>query len=97
MDGKGLEAHLQTVEQRSHGAGTCHVDLIIPLQHFQKPGIDHLGIQALKGQEQDAECRGVRRLHVFLADVFCLAAENELQRVAGVLHGSSIAGSLGVL
>ena len=38
-----------------------------------------------------------RRLHVFLADVFCLAAENELQRVAGVLHGSGIAGSLGVL
>ena len=97
LDGEGLEAHLQAVQQGRHGAGACHVDLIVPLQDLQQPRVHHLGIQALKGQEQDAERRGIGRLDVLFPDVSGLAAEHQLEGVAGILHGLRVAGSVGVL
>ena len=97
LDGEGLEAHLQAVQQGRHGAGACHVDLIVPLQDLQQPRVHHLGIQALKGQEQDAERRGIGRLDVLFPDVFGLAAEHQLEGAAGILHGLRVAGSVGVL
>ena len=88
---------MQAVEQRRHGAGAGHVHLIIPLQNLQQPGVHHLGIQTFKGQKQDAEGRGIGRLHIFFPDILCLAAQHQLQRVAGVFHCLCIAGSLRVL
>ena len=61
------------------------------------PRVHHLGIQALEGQEQDAERRGIGRLDVLFPDVSGLAAEHQLEGVAGILHGLRVAGSVGVL
>ena len=97
LNGQSLEAHLQAVQQGRHGAGACHVDLIVPLQDLQQPRVHHLGIQALKGQEQDAERRGIGRLDVLFPDVSGLAAEHQLEGVAGILYGLRVAGSVGVL
>ena len=76
-----LERRLQSLEQANN----------------QQPRVHHLGIQALKGQEQDAERRGIGRLDVLFPDVSGLAAEHQLEGVAGILHGLRVAGSVGVL
>ena len=88
---------MQAVEQCCHSAGAGHVHLIIPLQNLQQPGVHHLGIQTLKGQKQDAESRGIGRLHIFFPDILCLAAQHQFQCVAGVFHCLCIAGGLRIL
>ena len=88
---------MQAVEQRRHSAGASHIYLIIPLQNFQQPSVHHLGIQTLKGQKQDAESRGIGRLHIFFPDILCLAAQHQFQCVAGVFHRLCIAGGLRIL
>ena len=89
MDRQRAEAHLQRVQQRRHGGGTRHGNLVIPLQGFGHAAGHHLGIQPLKRQKQDAEIRCVRHLDVLVVDILCLLPQHVVQRLA---HGGSRCG-----
>ena len=94
LDGQRAEAHLQGVEQRRHGGRPGHRDLVIPLQKLRYTAGNHLGVQPLKRQEQDAEARRVGHLNVLVVDVPGLGAQDIVQRLAHGGHSGSIAALL---
>ncbi len=56
-----LVAHLQAVEQRSHGARPSHVNAILARKRFhQARRAHHLGVKPFKRQEHDAKVGSLR-------------------------------------
>ena len=97
MQLKRLVAHLQAVEDGSHGAGTGHVDVIVAAQDLDESGAaDDLGIQALKRNKHDAKVGRRRHAQVFFADVLCLALDHRVERLARGGNGIGVARLLGV-
>ena len=89
---KRLVAHLQTVEDGRHGAGTGNVDVIVAAQGLDKPGAtDDLGVQSLKRHEHDAKVGRCRHTQVLFADVLGLALDHGVERLARSRHGLRIA------
>ena len=64
---KGAESHLKAVEKGSHGGGTGHVHLVVPLKHLHHAAVHHLGIKSFKRQEHYGEVRRIRRSYVFIS------------------------------
>ena len=71
MNRERAEAHLQTIEHRGKSRGARDNDLKLPLQLRYQIGLSHhFGKQAFHRQKHDAEIRRIRRIDVFVADVF---------------------------
>ena len=76
-----LVAHLQAVQERRHGGGARHVDMVVSLQDFDQPGtIDHLGIEPFEGQKHDGEVGGFGHAEILARDIFRLALNARLER-----------------
>ena len=100
---------MQTVEHGGHGGRARDVYAIVALQDFHKPHIDDFGVQALKGEKENGEIRGIRRDNVLVVNAFRATLDFLFQRgaflfefdgVAGVVsvgeRGPAVAGELGI-
>ncbi len=85
---QGAKTHVQAVEQGQQGGGPGEHHAVLALQRLhQARSAQRLGIQALGGQEQNAEIAGVRRGNVFALDGLGLVAQTEFKRLGGGLGG----------
>ncbi len=70
--------------------------MVLPPELFRQSEAHRLGVQPLRRQEQDAEIRCVRRVYVFVADIFRLAPDGISQHRLRLAHRRRVAGLVGI-